>query len=144
MRGKALRRGELTLWCVTLTDVACLRARGRARAVAVGAGFRVGAFVHLGIVEDRPVCRGRVVDARGCREVLGANILVGLRLDELRREGRGGDACVDVRARGERERSEIAKGWAGARGAGGGGEGQTLSSHELEARGVREMRGTAW
>ena len=103
MRGKALRRGELTLWCVTLTDVACLRARGRARAVAVGAGFRVGAFVHLGIVEDRPGCRGWVVDARGCIEVLGANILVGLRLDELRREGRGGDACVDVRARGERE-----------------------------------------
>ena len=65
------------------SDAACLCRRGRARAVAVGAGVRVGAFVHLVIVEERPACCGRVVDARRRVEVLGANILVGLRLDKL-------------------------------------------------------------
>ena len=47
--------------------------------------------------------------------MLGANILVGLRLDELRREG-GGATRELTCARGERERSGIAKVWAGARG----------------------------
>ena len=88
--------GRHRLWLPCL----CACGRGRARAVAVGAGVRVGAFVHLVIEEECFVC-GRVIDARRRVEVFGANVLVGLRLDELQaqvRQGGGELTCV----RGER------------------------------------------
>ena len=77
--------GRHRLWLPCL----CACGRGRARAVAVGAGVRVGAFVHLVIEEECFVC-GRVIDARRRVEVFGANVLVGLRLDELQAGEAGG------------------------------------------------------